>query len=216
MGGFRRQLGDLAAELDPLERHLESARRREHRRVCTALKSARCKRFLDSWADLIDTSSAGDSVLPAAVRPIGELAANRILNAYKRTVKRGSKLAGDPPAEALHKLRIDAKKLRYLLEFFSSLYQKKTIARLVKELKLLQDILGGFNDMAVQQRRLGDFANQLTSAGDAPASTVLAMGRLAAAMGDRQQEYRRQFGTCFTEFSSAASRNLYRKTFGGS
>lgn len=216
MDGFRRQLGDLAGELDPLQRHLASTRRREHRRVCRALRSARCSRLLDGWAELIDPASADDAAPPAAGEPIGELAAKRIFKAYKRTVKRGSTLAEDPPAEELHKLRIDAKKLRYLLEFFSSLYGKKTIARLVKELKLLQDILGGFNDMAVQQRRLGEFADQLTATGDAPASTVLAMGRLAAAMDERQQAYRRQFARRFTDFASDESRKLYRSTFGGS
>ncbi len=216
MEDFRRQLGDLAGELDPLQRHLDSTRRREHRRVCRALRSARCSRLLDDWAELLAPSSADGLELPAAGEPIGELAAKRILKAYKRTVKRGSSLAGDSPAAELHKLRIDAKKLRYLLEFFDSLFEKKTIARLVKELKLLQDILGGFNDMAVQQRRLGEFADQLTAAGEAPASTVLAMGRLAAAMDQRQQAYRRQFARRFTEFASDESRELYRSTFGGS
>jgi CHAD domain-containing protein len=214
--GFRQQLGDLAGELDPLQRHLESRRRREHRHVCSALRSARCREFVDTWTELV-TTSANDGVdHPEADRPIGELAGKRILKAYKRAVKRGLNLAGDPPAQALHKLRIDAKKLRYLLEFFESLYGKKAIARLVKELKQLQDILGGHNDMAVQLRRLGEFADQLTAAGDAPASTMLAMGRIAAAMDERRQEYRRQFARSFADFANDESRDLYSRTFGGS
>ena len=112
-------------------------------------------------------------------------------------------------------MRIDAKKLRYLLEFFASLYPKKTLRRLIKELKQFQDILGGFNDMVVQQHHLASFAEDLMAEGSARADTVFSMGRLADAMTAHQEEYRRMFADRFLVFSSDASRGLYRETFGG-
>jgi CHAD domain-containing protein len=129
-------------------------------------------------------------------------------------VKRGAHLSDPPPAEDLHRLRIDAKKLRYLLEFFGGLYPGKTIARLVKELKLFQDILGGSNDMAVQQRHLAVFAETLMAEGSTRAGTVFAMGRLADMMADRQEVYVTAFAERFQLFAGDTSRRLYNDTFG--
>ena len=41
---------------------------------------------------------------------------------YKQMVKMGSSIDDDSPAEDLHELRKVGKELRYLLEFFASLY----------------------------------------------------------------------------------------------
>jgi CHAD domain-containing protein len=129
-------------------------------------------------------------------------------------VKRGSRLGSDPPAQALHRLRIDAKKLRYLLEFFASLYPEKTIGRLVKELKQLQDILGGFNDTEVQQSWLAKIRCEVDQHDNLRAVLVPALDRLAAAIEHRQEEYRQALGGSLGSFSSDDSRQLYRTVFG--
>ncbi len=116
-------------------------------------------------------------------------------------VKRGVQLSDPPPAEDLHRLRIDAKKLRYLLEFFGGLWPKKATSRLVKELKQFQDILGGSNDMAVQQRHLAAFAETLMAEGSTRAGTVFAMGRLADTMAERQETYAEAFAERFELFA---------------
>jgi CHAD domain-containing protein len=215
MEGFRRQLEDDTGVLDPLQELLERARQQAHLEVCSALESRRFQRLLDGWAEFLESPISDTEDTPNADLPISNVADERILKAYRRMVKRGSKLGFDPPAEALHRLRIDAKKLRYLLEFFAALYPKKTIARLVRELKQLQDILGGFNDMQVQQDRLAKFAEELAAGEDAHAETLFAMGRLAAAMATRQEEHRLAFSDSFAQFANDASRRLYRKIFGG-
>jgi CHAD domain-containing protein len=215
MEGFRKQLKDESGVLDPLRELIERARQQAHLAVCSALESQRFRRLLDDWAEFLESPLSGDGDTPNAGLPISNVADGRILKAYRRMVKRGSKLGGDPPAEALHRLRIDAKKLRYLLEFFAALYPKKTISRLVRELKQLQDILGGFNDMEVQQDRLAKFAEELVAGEDAHAETLLAMGRLAAAMATRQEEHRLAFSDSFAQFANDDSQRLYRKLFGG-
>ena len=112
-------------------------------------------------------------------------------------------------------MRIDAKKLRYLLEFFASLYTKKSVSRLVKQLKELQDTLGGFNDMELQRARLTSFADQLMTAGGARPETIFAIGRLADLMAARQDDYRREFATRFASFADRESWKLYRRLFAG-
>jgi CHAD domain-containing protein len=48
-------------------------------------------------------------------------------------------------------LRIQAKKLRYLAEFFASLHDKRATRRYLQSLSRLQDVLGVLNDVAVTQ-----------------------------------------------------------------
>ena len=115
----------------------------------------------------------------------------------------------------MHRMRIDAKKLRYLLEFFASLYQGEVIDGLVKELKGLQNILGGFNDMQTQNAKLAEFARRLTEAGDTPPETQLAIDRLAAELERRQEAYRHAFSSQFTAFADQSSRARFEQLFGG-
>ncbi len=215
MDGYRRQLETAANEIDDFEKLLRRERARALRRVRNALRSKRFQSLMEEWSALAASDDPGPEA-PQAARPIGDTAGKKILKAYRRMVKRGARLPDPPPAEDLHRLRIDAKKLRYLLEFFGGLYPKKTITRLVKELKLFQDILGGSNDMAVQQRHLAAFAETLMAEGSTRAGTVFAMGRLADAMAERQDLYVNSFAECFHVFAGDASRRVYQKTFRGS
>ncbi len=215
MDGFRRRLGSAAGDLEPLARMLGRDRRAALRRVRRALRSARFARLLDTWDHLVSSPPDSGTEPPNAARPIADVAGERIFKAYRRMFKRGSKLGDDPPPRSLHRLRIDGKKLRYLLEFFASLYDPKAVNRLVKELKQLQDILGGFNDMSVQQARLLEFAHELMGSGEARAETMIAMGRLAAAMARRQEELHDGFAGAFAAFSSARSQRRYRSLFHG-
>jgi CHAD domain-containing protein len=213
---FRKQLGSAASDLDPLQRMLERDRRDALRGVQRALRSARFSRLVDEWHDLVSSTPESAQEPPDSARSVHEVAGKRISEAYRKIVERGVKLGDDPPPEMLHRLRIDGKKLRYLLEFFASVYDAKIIGRLVKELKQLQDILGGYNDMTVQQARLFEFANELMASSDAKAETLLAMGRLAAAMTQRQEELYRGFADAFAAFASPRSRRRYESLFSDS
>ncbi len=215
METFRRQLGTDGGVLEPLERILRRARRNELRRVRRALLSARFARLTAAWRDALDERGETDGDAPDASRPIVAVAGDRTLRAYRRMVKRGSKLGDDPPAELLHRLRIDAKKLRYLLEFFHNLYDRTAVGRLVKELKQLQDILGGFNDMEVQRHRLHEFADRMIEERLADSEALFAMGRLASIMQERQDDYHDRFGERFAAFADDDSARLYRRLFGG-
>lgn len=214
MDDYRLRLGDEAGAVDDLERLLRRERRAALRRVRAALRSRRFEEFVASWRALA-TQPADRGEAENAARPIAGLAGARIVKAYRRMIKRGKRLADPPPAADLHRLRIDAKKLRYLLEFFASFYPEATVTRLVKELKSFQDVLGGFNDMEVRRDQLTRLADQLMAKGEADASAVFAIGRLADTLRQRQEIYHRDFGDRFAEFSGAASRRLYSKTFSG-
>jgi len=211
--GFRLRLGISDGSLGPLLRLLVQLRTDEHHRVCEALRSERFRRLIDGWDDLLHSDAAVEPEPRNARRPIIDLGGKRIHKAYRRLVKRGAKLADDAPEKAFHRLRIDAKKLRYLLEFFADLYPEETVRLLVKDLKRLQDILGGFNDMTVQRARLAAMADELTASGETNPETTVAMERLADAMTERQEEHRHAFADRFASFAGADNRRLYRTTF---
>ncbi len=214
MPTYRSLLTDaLAGNLEPLEKLIAKERAIAHRAVARALRSLRFNRFVESWREALENT--GTDSAPLADRRIADLAAKRITKAYRRVLKRGGNLGPEPPAEALHRLRIDAKKLRYLLEFFRSLYPKTEITARIKELKRLQDILGGFNDMEVQRDRLSGYARELRSDRGVKTSSILTVGRLSGVLERRQEDFRLAFHDAFVGFSGEPARAAFGRLFGG-
>jgi len=200
-------------DFDALEKLIRSTRARAHRSVVRALRSDRFGRLVSSWRktlEAIDQSSA-----PHASRPTVELANERVTKAHRRVLERGRGLDNDPSAGALHRLRIDVKKLRYLLEFFHNLYPEEDINARIKELKRLQNILGVFNDMEIQSNRLSDFTHELQADSAVGTSSILTLGRLAATLEERQKELRPVFHDAFKEFSSNPVQAAFRRLLSG-
>lgn len=214
MADYRALLPDqVRADLEPLTDFLERHRQLEHEKMVRALGSKRCRDLLDRWQTFLDQPSAGVEPPENMTTPIGELASRRIWKAYRRVLEQGEAIGPDTPPEALHRLRIEAKKLRYLLEFFRSLYDTDEIGRLIKALKQLQDNLGDFNDFVVQQETLGRFAQQMVDDRLEPAATLMAMGRLQERLEAGQEEERESFHRQFAEFSARGNRKRFRRLF---
>ena len=74
--------------------------------------------------------------------------------------KRGRGVGPETSAEKLHPLRKSLKKLRYSLEFLSSLYPRKATKRYLRPLKNLQKSLGIINDAAVALRLADELAQE--------------------------------------------------------
>lgn len=90
--------------------------------------------------------------------------ANRQLRShFKRVCRIASSIDASTVDETIHDLRLECKKLRYLLSFFAPLYDRKTLAKSLKPLKRLQNNLGRFNDYSSQQIALRSL---LAQAGD--------------------------------------------------
>ena len=120
---------------------------------------------------------------------VGDFAASVLDRRHRRLRKRGGGVP-DAPAGERHRVRIDAKRLRYAAEFFASLYPPKRVRRYVDALEDLQDILGTLNDAAVAGRLLEEAA----AAGPepfAPRVEGLVRGWIAATAGHELARYRR-------------------------
>jgi CHAD domain-containing protein len=206
---LRRQAVTADAVLTSMRRVFESRRDKEHEQISTALRSERFHILIDGWSGFLDSTKGSESEAPLASAPIFEVAGPRVFRAAKRIRKRGFGVGVDAPTSLLHRLRIDGKKLRYLLEFFSDLYPPATVSRFIDELKRLQDTLGDFNDTQVQLAFIQEFMDR-----GAPLESKLgAASRLIDAITEREHELRAEFVDRFAEFTGEESRRLYKKTF---
>ena len=186
---YRAELPEASRkELDPLAEHLRRRQRAAQKRQTQELDSERYARLKKDWCVFLEADVGEDA--PNAARPIREIAVERIEQAYARVRKQGSKLSAKTPAEAIHRLRIGCKKLRYLLEFFRSLFDEDRVTSVIRSLKRLQDDLGDFNDLEVQQQGLGGMAGDMLKEGQAGTETLLAMGRLIERLDSRQRKLR--------------------------
>jgi inorganic triphosphatase YgiF len=103
----------------------------------------------------------------------------------------------------LHKLRIEAKKMRYALEFFGNLFEGKMISKAIKALSSLQDSLGGLNDAAVGRRLLKELVRTHPDY-DAPPQIAHAFGLVTGWQANRLAEGRSRFGQCWKHYEDVA------------
>lgn len=136
------------------------------------------------WVEAGDwTTRNGDLARGLRERPIAPAAAEELRRRRKTIQKRAASLATLDP-ERRHKLRIQAKKLRYASEFFAGVFpaRKASERRLafVARLEHLQDALGDLNDIAVHEgltERLAEIRDDATREGRT--RTAFAAGRLS-------------------------------------
>jgi CHAD domain-containing protein len=204
---------DTGGDVVPLRRLLEEQLRAARAAMVRELRAGSTRALLDNWSDFLDELVDSDPAQrPDAERPIAEVAGERIAAVYRRMVRMGRKIGDDSPAEALHDLRKKGKELRYLLEFFASLYPPEVIKPMVSSLKGLQDVLGRFQDREVQADRLRSLGDEVaTLEGGAPA--LMAMGVLVRELAADQAAARAAFTASFEAFSAKEQRALVKRTF---
>lgn len=200
-------------DLEPLRGFLLKHQKIEHGKLVAGLDSARYRKALKDWRAFLETRVPQRSTLANAKRPVHEVAGERIWRVYRRVLKEGQAIHPDTPAEALHELRKTCKKLRYLMEFFQSLYPAGDIKSLIRVLKALQDNLGNFQDFEVQVMTLKQFSHQMMEEGAVAPETLMAMGMLVENLERRQQQARKEFAERFGGFAEAENRKHFRGLF---
>ncbi len=211
---YRADLGnDTIDALAPLTGLLRDRQRIERIRCTDAIASARYRSMMESWRrfleqppdmpdepDMPDLKNAREN----ASRPVCEVAAERIHKAYCRVASHRAGMQLASPANAFHRLRLDCKKLRYLLEFFGELFDGKQGMETIATLRQTQDSLGAINDSRVQ-------ADWLARLPDPPTA---ATRRLAAYVQERQQTQRSAFLDRFAAFIEDHNETTLRRFLG--
>ncbi len=204
----------LQPELEHLFKLLEKERAREQRKVQKAINSSSYRDVISAWEDFLTTFQLKkDAHGPNAQRPIKKLAKTFILKTWKKVELMGRAISKKSPDEKLHDLRLQCKKLRYLLEFFASLFPEAEMRYLVKQLKKLQENLGDFNDLCVQQETLHEYLEIQVKVNSSPINIAAAIGGLIANLNRKQQEVRAVFDTTFKQFDQPKNRDLFQTLF---
>jgi triphosphatase len=163
---------------------LRGARRMAYVRAAGAVESERFRRLLLDLLVWIETGPWTISEKTAArrSRSIRRFAADELASRRRKIARRGAKLRQLEPA-ARHKLRIEAKKLRYAADAFAGLFERPKRARaFIEALKELQDALGDLNDIEVGERLAHEAA---ASPGRAETDSAFVAGRITGAQRAR-------------------------------
>ena len=184
-------------DIDPFFEELMIERKVELREFIRYLKSDTYKNQIQRYNQFLSSPVKKSVLAFNAEKPVKLLAIEFINKQYNKVIEMGGKISSHSKDSKYHKLRIQCKKLRYLLEFFSSLFPEEKISILVSQLKTLQDNLGLFNDLSVQQETLKIYSQK-------PAfntKLVLALGILIGKLHEEQLQVKKKFRNIFTQFS---------------
>ena len=193
--------------IDPLFAMLRQERARAHAALVRKLHTRKYHDILERWETFLAAPcNAAPDAAPSAVRPIVKLARKRMQKKGQAVVDLGTSLHGSNEEKELHALRIECKKLRYLLEFFESLFPQHKVTAMVKQLRKLQDNLGDFHDLCVQQADLHSFAERFATSKSHTPDVLLAMGGLINLLETEKITACEKFPDLFADFVTA-----YRK-----
>jgi CHAD domain-containing protein len=181
----KRNRSGLAALFKELKQNREDA----FGHACAAIESGRFRGLVVDAAGWIEagdwTRSTDDVMCTLRKQPIAGFAEDEIRRCSAKILKRGRKLA-QLGRKRRHKLRIQAKKLRYASEFFAGVFPGKKATKrrktFIAHLEKLQDALGDLNDIAVHEvltERIVDEQNVSGKPRGDCATMAFAAGRLA-------------------------------------
>ena len=204
--GFRPGIGKLF-DMFAAQRDLE------HAKLTAYLDSKAYEKEMARLEKLFDKTKAL-SKGPEANRHALDYAKALIWKRYRKVCKIARGIDDATPDEQVHELRIECKKLRYLMEFFAPLFGDAEVRKLIKALKKLQDNLGNFNDYSVQQAALQEQADAL--AGSSEPDTVeiaTGIGGLVTVLHNKQLEERARVTASFAAFDSEETQAQFRTLF---
>ena len=176
LGHLRRaELGEEErAAFAPIQQRLERERTARRRSLLAALKSARYRALLDRLEE------AARRPATRSARPSPDAVAATAFAELRRAMR---KLDRAPSDEALHRVRIKAKRARYAAELAAPARGKK-VASFIVAAKTFQDVTGEHQDAVVTAERLRALALE------SDPSAAFAAGRIAERQEARRQEAR--------------------------
>ncbi|UOA07032.1 CHAD domain-containing protein [Methylobacter sp. S3L5C] len=199
----------IRENINPLQEFILAKQQKAQKELAKKLRSAKYLSTMYEWEQYLKEQAPLEPVEPNAKLTIKQLANQRISKSYKRILAEGDAIDNNSPSEALHDLRKSCKKLRYLMEFFQSLYHENQIKQFIKNLKGLQEVLGDFQDYAVQENTLKLFSEEMLS-NNIHANTLLAMGVLIQNLDTLRCNARKDFSSKFLTFRHEENHSAFK------
>jgi CHAD domain-containing protein len=129
------------------------AARAAMREALTSIRFARLALALSRWCALAEAAP----LAAGAPETLVEFASRAVRRRHGRLVATGAHLADLAP-EARHQLRLEAKRLRYTVEFFAPLFNAGRVGEYLERLESIQDTLGAANDAVNAQGMFASLA----------------------------------------------------------
>jgi CHAD domain-containing protein len=136
----------------------------------------------DSWGKMLRGSERPPHALASV--PIEVVEPDIVEIAFRRMKKAARRAATSKCAEDVHRLRRRAKHFRYVLDAAAVLY-RKAVVEFVKELQIVQDLLGTRQDLYQASSRLNEFSRDPALTDNARAEAL----RLATEAEDQANRF---------------------------
>lgn len=139
---------DKADEYPALKLRVKEQRHQSYRAARKLIKGKTFSRYLRQTKKMLKKTKWLKKSASTVTIGVKGLAEHTLENRYQLMLEQIANINLDDDT-ALHKLRINGKKIRYISEFFSFLYQEEKNRPFVSALKNLQTRLGDIHDSAV-------------------------------------------------------------------
>jgi len=191
---------------------LDQEQTREYRQLVEVLDSGRYQTLCSEWRAFLSEPASPVPDAANAKRPFVDVISRRAWRLTRRIGESTAALDQRTSPEDLHKVRIVAKKLRYLVDAAPAFFDAEDLAAVLESLKKMQRVLGHFNDAEVQEKRLLEYGRSLGVAGGAPGA-LLVFGRLAERSRQRRDDMRQSVIEELRQFAARGTRSACRRAF---
>ncbi len=198
--------------LEPLRELLQHKQQQAYQELAQHLQSEYYCDSMGRWQAFLDAPPSDQSAAPQAKWSVKQWADRKIWKTYKQVMNTAQVLSSDSPEEEWHDLRKSMKKLRYLIEFFQSVYPKAEMKQALKLLKFWLSSLGELQDLAVQIQTLRTLGEEQAADGASSAS-LQAIALLIDTLTQRQQAARQVLNDNIKSFSRAKNHRHFTRLF---
>ncbi len=193
---FQKSLDDEGqAAFQSIIERLDGERSYARHHLIRLLDKNAYRRFTEDYAKFLTTPGSGarpaDSDTPSQLRHL----LPTLIYEHLGTVRAYDARIADADLNTLHALRIEFKRLRYLVSLFADVLGT-SIKDFVKELKVIQDHLGRLNDLHVAQERLNAMREDLDAA------EAEALGKYIDSLQVEEEKLRAQVDDIWRRFNS--------------
>jgi CHAD domain-containing protein len=203
LGFLARQDGLAALEaIEPIRARLQAEREKAQARLRLVLDSPAIRSWRQGWTQHLEAHSPGS--VRAQRAATAAVARGSIRHAARSLRKRARRIEDASPPQDFHQVRIRAKRLRYTLDAYASLYGDAALSY-TEALGKLQTVLGELHDATVRERR---FAQLVEATPALSAATSFLAGRLVGQDARALMRGRRKFAKAYRRVSRQRWREL--------
>jgi CHAD domain-containing protein len=192
---------------------LQQERARAQQALTEQLTSERYLQLVERWKEFLSQDARAKPGDGCDALPLVTIVSQRVWRLYRRTLSGIEHVGNDTTAHELHQIRIDAKKLSYLIAAAASLYDPEALNVVLRDLQRLQSELGEFNDACVQASWLRQYAGGLNETERGVTSVRQAAEVLADLADRRSEKLRKPVNHQLLRFGESATRAAFERVF---